>query len=53
MIGTPYGYMKNIGEEWNKFHTASKNCVMIQNKTISGIASMRIRNGKWEIEMGQ
>jgi hypothetical protein len=53
MIGTPYGYMKNLGEQWNSFHTASQKCVVIQRQSISGIASMRISNGKWEIELGQ
>lgn len=52
-IGTPYGYMENLGEEWNKFHDAANNCVVIQFRTMSGFASHRIRDGKWEIELGQ
>jgi hypothetical protein len=53
MIGEPYGYMENLGNEWNKFHTASENCVVVQVQSMSGIASMRIRDGVWEIELGQ
>ena len=53
MIGEPYGYMENLGAEWNKFHTASENCVVIQAQSMSGVASHRIRDGKWEIELGQ
>ncbi len=53
MIGEPYGYLKEIGAEWNKLHTASQNCVVIQNQSTSGIASMSIRDGKWVIELGQ
>ena len=52
MIGEPYGYMENLGAEWNRFHDASLNCVVDQKQTMSGVASMRIRNGKWEIDLG-
>ena len=53
MIGEPYGYMETLGEEWNKLHTASLNCVVIQISSVSGIAAHRIRNGVWEIDLGQ
>ncbi len=53
MIGKPYGCIIALVEEWNKFHDASTNCVVIQKQTVSGIASMRVRNGKWEIELGE
>jgi len=53
MIGTPYGYMEEIGTEWNNLHTASESCIVVQRKTMSGYASHRILDGKWEIELGQ
>ena len=52
-IGEPYGYMENLGEEWNKFSDAANNIVFIQFQTMSGYASSRIRDGKWVIELGQ
>jgi hypothetical protein len=52
MIATGLGCFTEIVEEWNTFHTASENCVVVQPQSVSGIASMRIRGGKWEIELG-
>jgi hypothetical protein len=53
MIGQPYGNMIYLGGEWNKLHDGSENCIVIQRQSMSGIASMRILKGKWEIELGQ
>lgn len=47
------GCLKRIVVEWNKLFIAAENCVVIQRQSMSGIASMRISNGKWEIELGQ
>ena len=53
MIGTGYGYMESLADEWRKFDQATRNCVVVQEESMSGVASMRIRDGRWEIELGQ
>lgn len=45
-------YIEFVGV-WDDVFSACSNCSVIQNQTISGIASMVIRDGVWEIELGQ
>jgi len=52
MIGKPFGCLVEIGEEWNKFHSAMNNCVTIQPQHISGPASMYLQVDKFIIELG-
>ena len=53
MIGTGYGYMERLASEWREFQEATENCVVVQEESMSGVASMRIRDGRWEIDLGQ
>lgn len=46
------GCFEDFVKEVDRLLDCTDHCVVIQPKSMSGIASMRIRNGKWEIELG-
>ena len=49
----PVGDIVDLVNEWNSVYHAMANTVVIQPISISGIASMKIRDGRWTIEMGE
>ena len=49
---TGKGDLVEFVAEWDKVFSALQNAYVIQANSMSGFASMRILNGKWEIELG-
>jgi len=48
-----FGDITALAGEFNRLVDAVDNVAVVQAQSMSGTASMRIRNGKWEIELGQ
>jgi hypothetical protein len=46
------GDMTDFVKEWDMLFVAFNNQIVIQNQSMSGIASMGLRADSWEIELG-
>jgi len=50
---TGLGCLKDFVAEWDSLLEQSANTRVVQEQSISGIATMQIRAGVWEIDMGE